>query len=218
MVELRQHSPLPCRVLGLRIAMIIIIAGTALGCSQDTWLTPEQQGERLFAAGDYAGAAQRYTDPMRIGAAWYRAGEFERAAMAYGQRASAQAHFNRGNALLMLGRYDDAIAAYDLSLQQHPAWQPATDNQTLARIRQARLQPPEDDAGGTGGLLAADEIVFDTTGRVNQAKGEETVDANTGLTDTELRELWLRRVATRPADFLRARFAVQFARQSETSQ
>jgi Ca-activated chloride channel family protein len=53
---------------------------------------------------------------------------------------------------------------------------------------------------------------------VNQAKGEETVDANTGLTDTELRELWLRRVATRPADFLRARFAVQLARQSETSQ
>mgnify|MGYP001826893723 CR=1 FL=1 len=210
----------------LKVTLFIcLFSGILTGCSQaqesswqNAWLTPEQQGQRLYTEGNYAAAAQRYTDSMRIGAAWYRAGEFERAAAAFGQRSSAQAHFNRGNALIMLGQYEQAIAAFDLALEQRQDWQPAIENQALARIRLARLAPAEDDAGGTGGMLEADEIVFDTTGRVNKSETEQTVDADGGLTDTQLRELWLRRVATRPADFLRARFAVQFARQSESSQ
>jgi Ca-activated chloride channel family protein len=220
MVKLNSRLPLPSRQLCLRIAAIIAIAGANISCSQnwqDLWLTPEQQGQRLYAAGDYATAALSYTDPLRVGTAWYRAGEFERASTAFGQRSSAEAHFNRGNALIMLGRYEPAIAAFELALERRPDWQPASDNRALATIRLARLAPPDDDAGGTGGMLEADEIVFDTTGRVDKAQEEQTVEAAAGLTDTQLRELWLRRVTTRPADFLRARFAVQLARQSEIS-
>ena len=200
----------------LRAGLFIALAGANISCTQDwqnLWLTPEQQGERAFAAGDYADAAQHYTDPLRMGTAWYRAGEFERAANAFSQRSSAQAHFNRGNALLMLGNYEQAIAAYDLALEQRPDWLPAMDNRAIAAVRLARLTPVEDDAGGTGGMLEADEFVYDTTGRVNQSQAEQTIETDTGLTDTQLRELWLRRVTTRPADFLRARFAVQLARQ-----
>jgi Ca-activated chloride channel family protein len=204
----------------LRTIAIIVLATLNTSCTpnwQDLWLTPEQQGERLSADGDYAAAAQRFTDPMRVGAAWYRAGEFERAATAFCQRTSADAHFNRGNSLIMLGLYEQAVAAFDLTLEQRPDWQPGLDNRAIAVARLARLAPPEDDAGGTGGMLEADEIVFDTTGRVNQAQGEETIEDDADLTDIQLRELWLRRVATRPADFLRARFAVQLARQSEVT-
>jgi Ca-activated chloride channel family protein len=116
--------------------------------------------------------------------------------------------------MLMLGNYEQAIAAYDLALEQRPDWLPAMENRALAAVRLARLTPVEDDAGGTGGMLEADEFVFDATGRVNQSQAEQTIETDTGLTDTQLRELWLRRVNTRPADFLRARFAVQLARQS----
>jgi hypothetical protein len=40
-------------------------------------------------------------------------------------------------------------------------------------------------------------------------------DSNTqhALSDVALRETWLRRVATKPADFLRAKFAFQFSQQ-----
>jgi Ca-activated chloride channel family protein len=81
--------------------------------------------------------------------------------------------------------------------------------------RQARLAPPEDDAGGTGGKLEADEIVFDNTGRTSKVGNEQVTGGDTGLTDARMRDLWLRRVETKPADFLRARFARQLDLQTE---
>jgi len=179
------------------------------------WLTPNQQAQRLFDAGDYAAAAARFSDPMRIGAAWYRAGEFERAAAAFGQLSSAEGHFNRANALLLHGAYDEAIQAYGRALEQRPDWRLAIDNRDLAVARQARLAPPEDDAGGTGGKLEADEIVFDNTGRTSKVGNEQVTGGDTGLTDARMRDLWLRRVETKPADFLRARFARQLDLQTE---
>ena len=53
------------------------------------WWTPSQQGQRAFEQGDYTAAAQKYKDPMRVGTAWYRAGEFEKAAAAFGRVNSA---------------------------------------------------------------------------------------------------------------------------------
>jgi Ca-activated chloride channel family protein len=193
--------PLPLRAEG--------DSGGAPGWWRDLWRTPDQQAQRLFDAGDYAAAATRFTDPMRIGVAWYRAGEFERAAAAFGQLTSVEGHFNRANALLFQGEYEAAIATYDQALAQRPGWAPAVDNRAIALARQERLAPPDDDAGGTGGMLGADEIVFDTSGRVQDARGEQTTEGGTGFSDAAMREMWLRRVETRPADFLRARFASQ---------
>lgn len=184
---------------------------------RDLWSTPDQQAQRLFDAGDHAGAAAKFSDPLRVGMAWYRAGEFERAAAAFGQLSSAEGHFNRANALLMRGKYDEAIAAYEQALAQRPDWQPAVDNRALALARKARLAPPEDDAGGTGGMLAADDFVLDDSGRTDRAGSEQTTEGGAPLTDARMRELWLRRVETRPADFLRARFARQLQMRSETS-
>jgi Ca-activated chloride channel family protein len=179
------------------------------------WRTPDQQGQLLFDAGDYAAAASRFTDPMRIGMAWYRAGEFDRAAAAFGQLTSVEGLFNRANALLFQGKYEQAIAVYDQVLAQRRGWQPAVGNREIAVARKARLAPPEDDAGGTGGMLSADEIVFDTTGRTKNAKGEQTTEGGGVVSDAAMREMWLRRVQTHPADFLRARFASQLQLRQE---
>ena len=73
--------------------------------------------------------------------------------------------------------------------------------------------PPESDEGGTGGMLGADEIVLDGSGRVANSGAEEVVEGESGLSDAELRAVWLRRVRNDPADFLRARFAWQLQRE-----
>jgi Ca-activated chloride channel family protein len=64
-----------------------------------------------------------------------------------------------------------------------PAWHEAQINRDLAEARRQMLEPPKDDAGGTGGQLEADEIVFDD--RPQQSSDTQQVEVVTGgqLTD-----------------------------------
>jgi Ca-activated chloride channel family protein len=55
---------------------------------------------------------------MQAGAQAYRKGEFERAAQLYDGIDTADAHYNRGNALAKAGQYEKAIEAYDRSLHR----------------------------------------------------------------------------------------------------
>ena len=63
----------------------------------------------------------------------------------------------------------------------------------------------------TGGEMEADEIVF-SEGKAPPQTGEEQVEGGQEMDDAALRAMWLRRVQTKPADFLRAKFAYQHAR------
>jgi Ca-activated chloride channel family protein len=186
----------------------------------DLWFTPDQQGQRLMDQGEYQQAAGKFTTPESIGAALFLAGDFEKAASVLGRSASAQAHYNRGNALIMLGDYDAAIEAYQSALSKRPDWLKAEQNLQIASLRKQALGPPEDDFGGTGGQLEADEFVFDDTGRVDQSSSEPVIDAaDQQLSEDAMRAMWLRKVETRPADFLAARFNYQLAtRESQASE
>jgi len=178
----------------------------------DLWFTPDQQGQRLMDRGEYKQAAGKFTTPEQIGVALFLAGEFEYAATVLGRSGSAEANYNRGNANIMLGQYDAAIEAYQNALSKRPGWREAEQNLQIAILRKQALAPPDDDYGGTGGQLEADEIVFDQTGRVNKASNEEVLDAaEQQKGEDAMRAMWLRKVETRPADFLAARFNYQLA-------
>jgi len=197
-------------------AMFLTAAAQARGLPDTLagwWLTPDQQGQHLLEQGRFAEAAEHFEDPSWRGTAYYRAGDFERAAAVYGRMRTPEAAFNRGNALVMLGRYDEAIESYQQALQSKPGWEPAEENLAIALARKARLAPPESDAGGTGGMLEADEIVFDDSGRVQRSGTETVTEGGEPMSEEEMRAVWLRRVQNDPADFLRARFAWQLQRQ-----
>ena len=205
-------------VARLLIVLVVCLTGVnanAIGLP-DFLLTADQQAQRLYDRGEYREAAVRFTQPLQIGSALYRAGEFEQAAAVFGRSATPEGAFNRGNALVMLGDYASAIESYQRALERRPDWPAATENMQVSRLRMERLAPPEDDHGGTGGQLEADEIKFDTTGRVDKAGEEQTLEAQTGeMNDEALRRLWLKRVDTRPGDFLRVRFEYQLAKQQQ---
>jgi len=194
----------------------VLQAQTALALEwADLWFTADQQGQRLMNQGEYKLAAEKFTKPENIGTALFMDGEFETAAAVFGRSSKPEASYNRGNALLMLGQYDAAIAAYEKALTMRPDWLEAQQNLNIAILRKQTLAPPDDDFGGTGGQLEADEIVYDSSGRVNKA-GSEVVDgSDTQMGEGALREMWLRKVATRPADFLAARFNYQLATREE---
>ena len=184
------------------------------------WFTPDQQGQHLMDQGNYQQAAGKFTTPESMGAALFLAGDFEKAASVFGRSPSAEASYNRGNAHVMLGDYDAAIDAYQTALSKRPDWLEAEQNLQIATLRKQALAPPDDDFGGTGGMLEADEIVFDDSGRVNKSSSEQVIDAaDQQLSDDAMRALWLRKVETRPADFLSARFSYQLAsREKEQSE
>ena len=188
------------------IAILVGMLGIVLGMAvlekpADFWFTADQQGDQLLANGDFVEAAAIYEDPIRQGVAYFRAGDFESAAGAFARVDQAESAFDRGNSLVMLGKYDDAIASYDRALQFKPDWKEGKDNRAIAVARRDKMIPPDDDSGGTGGQLKADEIVFDD--RAQNASQTQEVEVGKGeqLSDGELRKLWLKRVQTKPADF-----------------
>lgn len=195
------------------VLLLFLQAPAALALDwEGLWFTADQQGQRLFDQGKYEQAAAKFTSPERIGTALFLAGDFETAASVFGRSASADAHYNRGNAYIMLGDYDVAISAYQSALSRRPDWPEAEQNLQIAKLRKQALAPPEDDFGGTGGMLEADEIVFDDSGRVNQSSSEQVIDAaDQQLDEDAMRAMWLRKVETRPAEFLSARFNYQLA-------
>jgi Ca-activated chloride channel family protein len=171
----------------------------------DVWRTPDQRAQRAFDAGQFNEAAKLFTSPDRQGIAAYRGADFKAAAAAFARDPSAESAYNRGNALVMLGKYDDAMKSYERALQLRPDWKNAVENRQLAERRRDQLKATGGDE--TGGEVEADKIVFD----LNKQRQATTVqvDSEKPLSDAELQATWLRRVQTKPADFLKAKFQYQ---------
>lgn len=187
------------------VAGAVLLVGFGPARRPDWWATPEQQADRLFRDGKYADAAKRSGDPLRQGAALYRAGEFKQAAAAFARAGTPEGAYDRGNALVMQGKYADAIKDYDRALALRPGWTEAEENRAVAVVRRDRLDFTGGDA--TGGQVKADDIVFE---KGKKSGGDEVqVAGGDPLSDEQLRALWMRRVQTKPADFLRAKFAFQ---------
>lgn len=168
------------------------------------WLTPHQQARRHFDAGRFGEAAELFTDPLWKGAALYRDGQFEEAAGTFALVDTAEAHFNQGNAWLFNGKYPRAIESYERALELRPGWKAAGENLAIARARAAALEQKGGEMGEQE--IGADEIRFDKTKKGGQ---DTEITAGEASSDSTMQALWLRRVSTKPADFLRTKFRYQ---------
>ncbi len=174
----------------------------------DLWLTPDQQGRRLYERGEFALAATRFEDPSWRGVSFYRAGALEQALSELARVDSPEARFNTANASARLGFYTDAVASYDAALGARPGWTAAVENRDL--VATLIEQDAESDAPPPPGgppTFDADQVEIDEQGEQGE-RGE--VDEST-MTDEQLQEMWMRRLQTTPADFLRTRFASEVA-------
>src|SRR5690606_4066436 len=99
----------------------------------DLWQTPDQQGQQLLRQGDPKSAATTFEDSRWQGTSHYRAGNFEAAAETFARQDDADSQYNLGNALARQQKFDDAIAAYEKSLQQNPDNEDARFNLDLVK-------------------------------------------------------------------------------------
>jgi Ca-activated chloride channel family protein len=195
----------PYRVLLGVMLLTLVVLSVCIGWG-DAWMTRDQRGAGLMSRGRYAEAADAFADPLWRGIALMKAGSFKEAATQLAGLDTAEAAYDEGNALVMLGKYEDAVTSYDRALALRPGWSDATANRTLAALRAERMKLKGGD--DSGGQIKPDEVVFEK-GHPGKDQGEKEPGAGGTMSDQEIRALWLKRVHTQPGDFLRAKFIYQ---------
>jgi Ca-activated chloride channel family protein len=122
---------------------------------------------------------------------------------------SAEAWYNQGDALAHLGKYPEAVAAYQQALERRHPWPEAEENMALV---QSLIPPPKDKSKDKEQEqeippnLPPDQVKFDEKGK----QGKKTqVQAD----PKKMADIWMRNIQTTPADFLRRRFAIQAAQE-----
>ncbi len=119
----------------------------------DLWLRADQQGQRLLEAQRPAEAAKRFKDAQWQGQALYQAGDYAGAAERFALGEDAIAHYNRGNALAMSNEFEAALEAYDQALRLQPGLTQAQQNmaliEELLKQKEQAQQTPADEPAET---------------------------------------------------------------------
>jgi Ca-activated chloride channel family protein len=100
---------------------------------ENFWSTADQKGAKALAEGDAALAATLFQAPDWRGTAHYEAGDFRSSSAEFGKLDSANALYNRGNALALSGDFQGAINSYNKSLEAEPDRQDAIENRELVK-------------------------------------------------------------------------------------
>lgn len=108
----------------------------------DLWKNKNQQAYEQLQQNNSTEAVQNFEDPEWKAGAQYRAGDYAGSAQTYSQFDTADAHYNRGNALAKAKKLPEAIKAYDEALKQQPDMADAKKNRQLVEdlIKQQKEQ------------------------------------------------------------------------------
>ena len=143
---------LPLGLIGWRRGALALVAfslawvpsGPARALDWDgLWQTPEQRAPQLIEE-DPASAAGKLTDPLWRGTALYRDDQYDSAANAFANGDSADAHYNRGNALARAGKPEAALDAWQKALEKNPDHDAARQNREVIRDFLERQQQQEE--------------------------------------------------------------------------
>ncbi len=163
-------------VLALTLTQGALTPSPALALGwDDLWQRRDQQAAAALAAGDAQRALDLAEQPGQRGTASYRLGDYQAAAAAFAGAGGADADYNRGNALALDGRLEDAIAAYDAALKREPGMADAEYNK--ARVEELLKQQQQQQEQQGGGQSSEDQQdKEDQKGQQDQADQEGQPD------------------------------------------
>lgn len=151
---------LPLALLGFRrgwlmsaaLVLAVPVQPARAAGLEDLWRRPDQQAAHALEQGDAQRAASVAATPeWRAGAA-YRAGDYEAALRDYERTGGADGVYNKANALAKLGRYEEAISAYDEALRLSPEMADAKNNRQAVEefLKQQQEQKQNSPSGQDG--------------------------------------------------------------------
>jgi len=177
-----------------RGSLVVLVLAVGLSGRQaeafefaDLWFTPDQRGWRLLQQNRHQEAARQFFDQRWRGVAAYRSGDYETALAAFSTDGSAVGHFNRGNALVALGRLQAALSAYDQALAQNPQFDDARFNRRLLlealKPDESPLPSPSD---ASSDKQKGEQTPAETAEDLMQPPGGKDVDAESGTAPDDL--------------------------------
>lgn len=235
---------LPLIHLGVLLGSVLVAPSAEAGWWDDLWQRRDQQAWDALQDGDSNRAAALAKAPDLSGEAWYRSGGFSNALSAWMNDDSADAHYNRGNALAQLGEVDAALQAYDRALELDPDMEDAQFNRDLLqqmKDQQQEQQQQQDGEQGEGEQNEQDSESESQQGeqgeegqegeseeqgqegeqQAEQGEGEPEEQQETDYTqawteeDAQAMEQWLRRIPDDPGGLLRRKFLYEHQRRGE---
>ncbi len=115
---------------------------------QNLWKNQDQRAAQMLQQGDSKQAAELFTNQDWKAAALYKAGDYETALKQLESAASADAPYNRANALAKLGRLQESLDSYDEALKLDPNNEDAIYNRKL--VEDALKQQQDQSQQGEG--------------------------------------------------------------------
>ena len=245
---------IPLLLMGFRRGVLFVLAFGLLPAMvpataqanfwDDLWQRKDQQAWAALQQDEPARAAALAQDPGIAGEAWYRSGEYERAAQNWTNLETADALYNTGNALALKGDLDGAIAAYERALGIEPDMHDAIYNKNV--VEQLRQQQEQQQQQGEGDPQQDPDGQQQPSDETEPAEGEQPQDEQQGEGEQEndmqaqqpeeegeaerqLREIeeawseedaqameqWLRRIPDDPGGLLRRKFRNEYVRRGE---
>lgn len=228
-------------LLCLPFCLLLTPPPAQAGSWDDLWLRRDQQGLQLLADEQPAAAADLFSDERWRGVALYRAGDYSGAATAFARDPSADGHYNRGNALAMAGRLEEALTAYRAALVLRPDLAAALRNrnrlerllaqraaaQAEAAARQRKAQASSQTSAQADEPASTSTATPETTAtaspqRQAQAGADWLVSpafADDPLAEEQRQaaEQWLREIPDNPAELLRRKFWYQQQQREENA-
>ncbi|WP_295460654.1 tetratricopeptide repeat protein [uncultured Pseudomonas sp.] len=228
-------------LLCLPFCLLLTPPPAQAGGWDDLWQRRDQQAMQLLGDDQAAAAAERFTDDRWRGVALYRSGDYAGAAAAFARDPSADGHYNRGNALAMAGRYDDALKAYAAALVLRPDLTAALRNrnrlerllaqraaaQAEAAARRQRAQAaaatnatadePSNASSSSADTSAAASPQFQAQAGADWLVSPSAIDDPQQEEQRQAAEQWLREIPDNPADLLRRKFWYQQQQREETA-
>jgi len=137
---------------GLIFVLLIVIAPLPQPAQavdwNSLWKNTNQQAVDKLQDGEPEQAAKLFTDPEWKAAAEYKSGHYQQAVEQLKHIDTAEAHYNRGNALAQSGQYDAAIDAYAQALTLDPEHADAQYNRQLVEKAKQQQQSSEQNQQG----------------------------------------------------------------------
>jgi len=150
---------LNCILLSLSIGATLPSKSAQAGIWEDLWQTRDQQGAKALQNNQIKDASNLFNSPGWKATAQYKSGQFDKAAEGFSNSKSshinpaelnpaelspADNHYNRANSLANMGKYEEAISAYNKALELQPKHEDAQFNRKLLED----LQQQENQSGG----------------------------------------------------------------------